>query len=162
MRDDIRLHLPNRYLLPVSRTDLLELLNSQDSLARPVKTVTVILLSRRMELPSPFRESLLSIYNAGRDSSRLALKAVNELDELLETGFSGSEASRVTSILAELDAVEEASDKLQTAIYDEIFALEDSVSPISAVFMYKLADLLGSIADNSQIMGNRLLLMLAK
>ena len=162
IRDDIRLHLPNRYLLPVSRSDLLELVASQDSLAAPIKQLTVIILSRQMVFPQQVATQLSGIYESGRNASRLALKAINELDELLETGFSGKEAVRVTTILAELDAIESESDKLQTACYSKIFEIENDVSPTTAMFLYRLTDLLGDLADNSQLIGNRLMLMLAR
>ena len=48
----IRLHLPRRLFLPVSRADLLELIEAQDKIVNKIKDISGLMLGRRMQFPA--------------------------------------------------------------------------------------------------------------
>ena len=91
-----------------------------------------------------------------------AKDAISELDELLESGFSGKEINILQSLLDELDKIERDSDKAQVAIRADLLALENDLPAVEVMFLYRIIDLIGDIADVSQQIGNRLLLLASK
>ncbi|MDA1371431.1 MAG: TIGR00153 family protein [Proteobacteria bacterium] len=161
LKRDIRTHLPRSLWLPVARTDLLELLRDQDRLANRAKDIAGLMVGRRMEIPVELIDCVRDYYQSNLRTSAQALRAINELDELLETGFRGREANLVTGLVVELDELESQSDLAQIKLRAMLFGIEKSLPPIDVIFLYRVIDMLGDIADISQKVGSRLLLLLA-
>ena len=162
LKREIRTHLPRSLWLPVARTDLLEMLRFQDRLANRAREIAGIMLGRRIEIPEELVKSVRNYYQINLNTSAQALKAINELDGLLETGFRGREASLVEELLAELDELEQQSDVSQVKLRAKLFQMEDSLPPVNVIFLYRIIDRLGELADISQKVGDRLLLLIAK
>jgi predicted phosphate transport protein (TIGR00153 family) len=80
----------------------------------------------------------------------------------VETGFSGKEIKIVAEMITKLDDIESDTDNLQAAIRRKIFAIEKELPAIEVVFLYKIIELTGDIADRAQAVGSRLQLMLAR
>ena len=162
LKREIRTHLPRSLWLPVSRNDLLEMLQIQDRLANQARDIAGIMLGRKIEIPEELIECVRDYYQKNLNTSVQALKAINELDELLETGFRGSEATLVEGLVVELDELEHQSDVSQVKLRGMLFQIEDSLPPVDVMFLYKIIDRLGELADVSQKVGSRLLLLIAK
>jgi len=162
LKREIRTHLPRSLWLPVARNDLLEMLQIQDHLANRARDIAGIMLGRKIEIPEELVECLRDYYQKNLNTSAQALKAINELDELLETGFRGREATLVEELVVELDELEHQSDVSQIKLRAMLFQMEDSLPPVHVMFLYKIIDRLGELADISQKVGSRLLLLIAK
>ena len=61
-----------------------------------------------------------------------------------------------------LDVIEKNTDDIQVKLRDELFKLENELHPVNIMFLYKVIDKTGAIADRAQRVGSRLQLMLAK
>ena len=162
LKREIRTHLPRSLWLPVARNDLLEMLQIQDRLANRARDIAGIMLGRKIEIPAELVECVRDYYQKNLNTSAQALKAINELDELLETGFRGREATLVEELVVELDELEHQSDVSQVKLRAMLFQMEDSLPPVHVIFLYKIIDRLGELADISQKVGSRLLLLIAK
>ena len=162
LKREIRTHLPRSLWLPVARNDLLEMLQIQDRLANRARDIAGIMLGRKIEIPGELVECVRDYYQKNLNTSAQALKAINELDELLETGFRGKEATLVEELVVELDELEHQSDVSQVKLRAMLFQMEDSLPPVHVIFLYKIIDRLGELADISQKVGSRLLLLIAK
>ena len=162
LKREIRTHLPRSLWLPVARNDLLEMLHIQDHLANRARDIAGIMLGRKIEIPEELVECVRDYYQKNLNTSAQALKAINELDELLETGFRGREATLVEELVVELDELEHQSDLSQIKLRAMLFQMEDSLPPVHVMFLYKIIDRLGELADISQKVGSRLLLLIAK
>jgi len=162
LKREIRTHLPRSLWLPVARNDLLEMLQIQDRLANRARDIAGIMLGRKIEIPAELVECVRDYYQKNLNTSAQALKAINELDELLETGFRGKEATLVEGLVVELDELEHQSDVSQVKLRAMLFQMEDSLPPVHVIFLYKIIDRLGELADISQKVGSRLLLLIAK
>ena len=162
LKRDIRTHLPRSLWLPVARNDLLEMLQIQDRLANRARDIAGLMLGRKIEIPIELVEGVRDYYHKNLNTSAQALKAINELDELLETGFRGKEATLVEGLVVELDELEHQSDVSQIKLRAMLFQMEDSLPPVHVIFLYKIIDRLGELADISQKVGSRLLLLIAK
>ncbi len=162
LKKALRMNLPNGLFLPMSRQDLLEVLLSQDRIANKAKDIAGIIVGRRMTLPAVIHEDYIRFVQRCVDACKQAKKAINELDELVETGFGGQEIKIVSDMITKLDEIESDTDNLQSAIRHQIFAIEKDLPPVDVMFLYRIIEATGDVADNSQRVGSRLQLMLAR
>lgn len=162
IKRDLRLHLPTGLFLPVSRTDLLELLSAQDRIANTAEDIAGLIVSRRMIIPAALSEQFLPFLARCLDAAKQACKAINELDELLESGFRGSEVNIVEEMIVTLDEIEHDSDQQLGEIRHRIFEMENELPAIEIIFLYKLVQWIGELADHAQIVGGRLQILIAR
>lgn len=158
----LRHHLPTGLFMPVDRRDLLEVLTMQDKIANQAKDIAGLVVGRRMTLPEPMHDLFRKFGERSIDAVEQALKVINELDELVETGFRGVEVERVESMIGKLNSIESETDKLQVQLRDILFGLEDDLRPTDVMFTYRLIEGVGKVADLAQRVGSRLQLLLAR
>ena len=162
LKKSVRLNLPKSLFLPVPRSDLLELLSVQDKVANKAKDIAGLMLGREMAIPAELQPLIRAFVQRTVDASAQALKAMNELDELLETGFGGREAKLVETLVEELDGIEDDTDRLQIEVRRTLFKLEKDMPPVDVMFLYQIIDWVGEVADRAQRVGNRLEQLLAR
>lgn len=161
LKMDFRLHLPKSLFLPVPRTDLLELLSKQEDVANKAKDIAGIMLGRKMEIPATLSEEFRAYFSRSIDASKQAKKAISELDELLESGFRGKEVGIVEEMISELNKIEYDTDQMQIALRQHLFQIEKELAPIDVMFLYKIIEEIGTLADCSQQVGSRLRMLTA-
>lgn len=162
IRDKLRDHLPKSLFLPVDRRDLLDILLMQDAIADTAQEIAGLLVERHMEVPERMADPLMALVKRCVDTCEQAHRIVEELDELVETGFSGREAAEVARMVEVLNEIEAETDGLGTALASRLFALEDKLNPVSVVFWYQLIRWIGDLADYSEKVGDRLRLLIAR
>lgn len=162
MKRDLRLHLPNSLFMPFSRSDLLELLNVQDRLANQAKDIAGMVLGRKMSFPETIAPLYMEFLERNIDASRQANTAIHELDELLETGFSGNEIKLVETMITKLAGIEHATDEQQIKLRHMVFDLEKTLPPVDVMFLYKIIEWTGHLADDAREIGDRLQVLLAR
>lgn len=162
LKKSVRLHLPKSLFLPVPRSDLLELLSVQDKVANRAKDIAGLMLGRQMAIPQGLQTLMRAFVQRTVDASAQALKAMNELDELLETGFGGREAALVESMVMELEQIERDTDKMQIEVRRTLFKLEKDLPPVDVMFLYQIIEWIGDVADRAERVGNRLEQLLAR
>ncbi len=146
LKKNVRMHLPKSLFLPVPRSDLLELLSVQDKVANRAKDIAGLMLGRRMRIPLPLQGQMLAYVQRSVDASAQALRVVNELNELLETGFGGRETSLVESMVEELESIENDTDRIQVEVRRELFRLESELPPVDVMFLYQIIEWIGDVA----------------
>lgn len=161
LKKEIRLHLPKSLFMPVPREDLLELLLVQDKMANRAKDVSGLVLGRQMSIPAPIADDYLVFVQRNIDAAKQARKSVRELDELFTTGFRGAEVNLVSSMIEDLDRIETDTDDRQAALRAQLFAVERSLEPVNVMFLYRIIELTGEIADMAERVGRRLELLLS-
>ncbi len=162
IKNELRARLPKSLLLPVDRRDLLEVLDMQDSIADTAQDIAGLLFERPMEVPENLKEPLIALARRCVDACDHAVKIINELDELVETGFRGRESDLVSEMVAELNKIETDTDEMGTELVRRLFAQEDQMKPVSVMFWYELIQWVGDLADYAEKVGNRLRLLLAR
>lgn len=162
MKRDLRLHLPTGLFLPVGRTDVLELLSVQDRIANKAQDISGLMMSRRMQIPEALIDVFMPFLTRSLDAAKQACKAINELDQLLESGFRGSEVNIVEEMIVTLDEIEHDSDAKLADIRHRIFELEEKLPALDVMFLYKLVQWIGDLADYAQTVGGRLQILIAR
>ncbi len=162
LKKELRLHLPRGWMMPMSRRDVLEALRMQDQIANKTKDIAGLVIGRRMLFPPEIGDKLLEFSRRCIDATTQAQRAINELDELVETSFRGHEVELVEKMINELDAIEADTDTLQVEVRDLLFAKEKELYAVDVMFMYNIIDWIGDLADLAQRVGSRLQMMLAR
>lgn len=162
LKKKLRLNLPKGLMLPVSRRDLLDILTMQDNIANQAKDIAGLILGRKMRFPEKMHECLKEFVARCVDATAQAQTTVNELDELVETGFRGNEVELVEDMIRKLDIIEADTDEIQVRIRASLFAIEKELPPVDVMFTYKIIEWIGDVADISQRVGSRLQLLLAR
>ena len=119
-------------------------------------------MSRDLRFPDKLFPAVLELTNGSVACCQQALTAIQELDELLEVGFSGREVKRVDAILKALDKMERATDRQQDKLRRALYKMESELPPVDVMFYYSTIGLLGSLADAAEKVGDRLHILLAK
>ncbi len=161
LKKQVRLNLPKSLFLPVPRTDLLDLVGMQDKIANCAKDIAGIMLGRKMEIPEKMATIMTEYVREAVATSAQALQAIYEMDELLTTGFRGREVELVEELIKELDRLENNNDKLQVKVRAQLFKLEKDLPPVDVMFLYKVIDWVGELADRAQKVGSRLQRLMA-
>jgi len=162
LKKELRLHLPSSLFMPVDRRDVLEVLTMQDLVAGGARDVAGLISGRNMMFPESMAAKYMALVQRCIDACAQAHTTIRELDELIETGFGKSERERVGGLLRELDEIEQDTDEQQVVLRHALFKLENELHPVNVMFLYKVIDNTGGIADRAQRVGSRLQLMLAR
>jgi predicted phosphate transport protein (TIGR00153 family) len=114
-----------------------------------------------MQIPASIAERFLDFVRRNVDAAKQARKSVRELDELFTAGFRGAEVELVAELIEELDQIETDTDDKQAALRAALYEIETTLNPVDAVFMYKVIETTGEIADMAERVGRRLELLLS-
>ena len=162
LKKQFRMHMPKSLFMPVSRGDLLSIITKQDNIANLTKDICGIILGRKMAIPKKLQDDFIGFAESSAETCHKAHGAINELDELLETGFAGSEVKFVKKLIRDLAAQEQKVDKKEQKLRKKLFNIEADLSPIDVIFMYNIIDQIGGLADTAELIGNQVELLLAK
>jgi predicted phosphate transport protein (TIGR00153 family) len=162
MKRAIRQNLPSNLFLPVPRTDLLDLLRMQDKVANRAKDIAGMMLGRKMQIPESIQAEMVNFLNTAIQTTEQAVIALNELDELLAAGFRGHEVKVVEKLIDELDRLEHENDELERKLRTSLFAVERELYAVDVIFLYRIIDDIGDLANYAQHVGSRLQLLLAR
>ena len=162
VKNELRTHLPKSLFMPVDRRDLLEVLQMQDSIADTAQDIAGLLVERPMEIPEALKEPLLTLTRRCVDACRQSHKIIEELDELVETGFRGREMTAVEAMVEDLNKIEDDTDQLGLELSRRLFEREDELKPVSVMMWYQLIQWVGDLADFAEKVGDRLRLLIAR
>ncbi|MBT5796832.1 MAG: TIGR00153 family protein [Porticoccaceae bacterium] len=162
LKKQFRLNMPKSLFMPMSRGDLLGILAQQDNIANATKDICGIVLGREMDIPSVLQSDFIAYVKSAIETCEKALKAIDELDELLETGFTGQEVKFVKKLIRDLDSQEQKVDKRERKLRHRLFKMEAEMPPVHVIFLYNVIDNIGGVADTAEQVGNQLELLLAK
>ena len=161
-KNELRSNLPNSLMMPVDRGDLLALVSCQDDIANYTKDVAGIMIGRQMRFPDGLAELMKQYVTTAVETSAQAVKAVSEMDELLELGFRGRILDVVNKLIQELNRLEHENDELQVKLRAALFKQEADLPPVDVMFLYKVIEWVGELADSAQSAGGRLQLLIAR
>ncbi len=159
---NMRLSLPKSLFMPINRNDLLELISKQDKVANCAKDIAGTILGRKMRIPTEIQGALSEYLEASIKAVVEANTIVHELDELIETGFGGREVEFIEKLIVKLDDLETQSDKHQIIIRAQLHAIESELPPVDVMFLYKIFELIGNLADRAQNVGDQIHTIVAR
>lgn len=162
LKRKLRLELPGGLFMPVDRADILELVTQQDKIANRAKDISGRVLGRKLKFPDELQSSFSKYLRRCLEATEKAAEAINELDDLLETGFRGREIQLVEKMINQLDAIEDDTDTMQVTLRGDLLNIENELNPVDVMFLYQIIEWVGELADLSERVGARLEIMLAR
>ena len=160
IKNEIRDNLPRNIFMPVNRSDFLNLLSQQDSIADTVEDIAFLLTVRKTNCPESWRDSLLSYVhkcvNVFNDTSEI----YESLDSLVQSGMTGSEANTVLKKINEIGMKEWEVDKTQFEMLSNMFSMEDEMKPADLFWWSKIFKELGDIGNYSEKSVNSIRMMI--
>lgn len=162
LKTQLRLNLPNTMFLPVSRSDLLELISVQDKIANRARDITGIMLGRRMQIPTSLAQPMREYLTTAVAAVSQARKALEELEDLLESGFGRNVSDLMQNLIRELHELEHQADDQEVIIRRQLFDLEAQLPPVDVMFLYNIIDWIGDLADRAERVGSRLQILTAR
>jgi predicted phosphate transport protein (TIGR00153 family) len=161
IKKEVRSHLPKSLFLPVSRGDILAMISAQDKVANQAKDIAGLILGRKMEIPATMQALFDQLLEQSIAACHQAKKAIDELDELLESGFRGNEIHVVDTMIDKLDQIEHETDDIQISLRSELFNIERELYAVDVIFLYKAIETVGGLADHAHEIGGKLQALLA-
>ncbi len=149
IKHDIRNSLPRGLFMPVDRANLLRILNLQDSIANSAENVGVLLTFKQIKSFGEFENKFDDFTGKCLEAYKLVRNIIDQLDELLETGFGGVETQTVRELVDMVAYKEHESDVAQGELIRELLAHEDTVSYGDFFLWTKIIRQIANIADRS-------------
>ena len=120
------------------------------------------MLGRHMQIPTALVPAMREYLKTAVESVCQARRALGELEDLVESGFGRNMSELVDKLINELHELEKQSDEQQIAIRQTLFSLEASLPPVDVIFLYKIIDWVGDVADQAEKVGTRLQILMAR
>lgn len=162
LRDDIRNHLPKSLFMPIDRRDLLNLLVTQDRIAGCCDRTGILLTLTEFTIPEVLLSDLKNYIQANFEAFHLAHEITEQIDELLEFAFSGSEAEKVKEIVDKVARKEYEASKLGWKILGLLYEAEDSLNKAQFNFLQRLLEELGMVSKLSELVANEIRMTLER
>jgi hypothetical protein len=160
LKHEIRSNMPRRLMLAMERRDMLDILDCQDSIADTAQDIAELVDQRSMHLPSTLKDPFRALTSRVVAACDQGQRVIDELDELVETGFGDREVARIEAMITELGRIETETDELSDTAARALLALESELG-VATVYWHQLIIWIADLADYSERVGNRLRTLIA-
>ena len=150
IKHDIRNNLPRGLFMPVDRSNLIRILSMQDSIANRAEDISVLLTFKQAGVFEGFQQAFDSFLNNSLETYKLTRDIINQLDELVETGFGGVEAQGVREMVEQVARKEHETDVSQQDLVRSLLANEASITYGDFFMWTRIIRQVANIADRSE------------
>lgn len=157
VKNDIRNRLLKRVFMPIDRSEVLEILSLQDSLADTAEDVCRVLTFKRLPIPPSVSQEFTEFVEHNLHAFQVAHSIVRQLDELIESGFGGMEAERIRGLASQTAFAEHQADMVQVKLLKMIYSMESELSFTEFHLWMRLTNVLSEISNLSEDLAERVL-----
>ena len=158
-KNDIRNHLKGIFL-PIDRSQFLEILSLQDSIADKAEDIANLLTLHPLEKLDQFIGILQELYHKNLEAFFDAVKIIGEIDELLESSFGGIEAEKVKRMVEKTSYKEYEADRAKHALMKAFFSKANELSTPAFYLWIRLIEEVGALSHLSERLANRIRMVL--
>ena len=162
IKNNIRAHLPRSIFMPVDKRYFLWILREQDAILDHAENLAQMLDLRHTKIPIKLKENYREHMRLVGETVEEMEKAVENIRDLIVTGFSGKERDETKEIIKNVHVKEWEADKKRYEITKKIYRLEDSLSPMDMYHLLKMVDWIDDIADHAENVADWLRAIIAK
>ncbi len=149
IKHDIRNNLPRGIFMPVDRSRILKILSLQDGIANRAENMAVLLTFKQAKSFDEFDDAFDIFTNKCLETFDIVRNIIEQLDELLESGFGGIEAHKVHDLIDKVSLKEHEADVSQRELVRLLLANEDSVSYGDFFLWTRVIQQISGIADRA-------------
>ena len=154
-KNDIRNHLPKTLYLAIDRSNLLEILALQDSIADKAEDIAVLVTLKPVKMIDSLKPDFNAFLEKNIESFNGAHNIIKEIHELLESSFGGIEAEKVRSMVDDVAFKEHEADILQRKLLKGLFNAENEMSYGTFHLWQKIFEAIASISNLSEKLAYR-------
>ncbi|HIO20214.1 MAG TPA: TIGR00153 family protein [Phycisphaerales bacterium] len=160
VKNDIRNSLPRGLFLAIDRSQLLEILGLQDSIADKAEDIGILMSLRSAKMLDSLVEPFGEYIKGNKDAFHKARDVMRELDALIESGFGGVEATRVVEMVDAVAEAEHNCDIMQRKLMKQVLDHEDELSVGNFFVWQRLLHEIAGISNYSEKLANRIRMLL--
>jgi uncharacterized protein len=149
-KNDIRNHLPKSVYLPIERSQLLEIITLQDSIADKAEDVGVLANIKPLTILDEFSDTFDEFLDTNIVAFDQARNIINELHELLECSFGGKEAEKVRDMVDRVARKEHEVDLIQRKLLKQMIEAEDKMTYTTFFLWQRITGALADISNLSE------------
>ncbi len=157
IKDDIRERLLKRFFMPIDRSEVLEILSLQDSLADTAEDVCKVLTIRKLPFPDDIRDDFDKFLELNINACNICVSIISQLDELIEAGFGGAEAERIRGLAKDAAFAEHQVDVVQMSLLKKLYAHDTDFSIGEFHLWMRFTRNLGRLSNISENLADRIL-----
>lgn len=160
IKQNIRGHLPKRSILPVNKFELFRYLGEQDQILDAMED-TLDWISYRSEpgMPKELEKDFLHLVDVVIDPVEDLSNMVFEARKYFKN-FSEKQRVVVKNIIRSLSQQEHEADKVEDMIKEKVLNMK--TDPVTVYHLFRLAVIIGSIADHAENAGDVMRSMVAR
>ncbi len=157
IKDDIRGRLLKRIFMPIDRAEVLEIISIQDSIADTAEDVCVVLTMKRIPMLDDIREDFREFCDLNVKAFESVATIINQLDELIESGFGGAEGERIRSLARQVAYTEHQADLVQMQLLKKLYAHDQDMTPGEFHLWMRVTRVLSRISNLAENLANRIM-----
>jgi predicted phosphate transport protein (TIGR00153 family) len=157
IKNDIRGRLLKRVFMPIDRSEVLEILSQQDSLADSAEDVCKILTFKQLPFPADIKDDFDQFVAHNLEAYDIVASVIGQLDELIESGFGGVEAERIRGLAKDASFAEHQADLVQVQLLKKIYNHDTEMSHGEFHLWMRFTKVLSQISNGSENLANRIL-----
>lgn len=154
-KNEIRNHLPKGLFMPIDRSQLLEILTLQDSIADTAQDIAILTTMKPVHFLPEFKAKFFEFLDKNLEAFRHSHLIIREIHELLESSFGGVEAEKVRSMVHQVAYKEHEADLIQRELIKSFFACEDKMSYGTFMLWERIFENVGNVANIAEKLSNR-------
>jgi predicted phosphate transport protein (TIGR00153 family) len=149
IKNEIRKNVSHSIFTAIVREDLLHFLSTIDDVADYCQNIAKLVEYRETPIPKDLRDPMLKL-SAQVISCARHLLPMTERFSKLDHAPSPEDTVFVMDKVRAIHDSEHQSDLLEEEMLKQVFKLEDSMKPLSVIFLMKFTENFGIIANKSQ------------
>ena len=157
IKDDIRNNLLRRFFMPIDKSEVLEILSLQDSLADTAEDVCKIMTLKRLPFKDEYKEEFNEFVKLNVDAFNMVASIMGQLDELIESGFGGSEGEKIRALAHDVAFAEHKADLVQIGLLKKLYANDTEMTVGEFHLWMRLTRVMSRISNVSENLANRIL-----
>ena len=160
LQREVNRRLHQEMFLPVSRYDVLSLVKSQDSIANQSEDIAGFLLGRQMVFPKSIHVNMIDFVRSSVSVCDQSAEIVSRLGLVMQSGFKGPCMDETEKMALKIHDLEHQNDLLQVKLRHLLWKEEAHLEPVDTMFMYRIIERIGNLADHAHHIGEKFTLML--
>ena len=154
LRNRIHEALSGKLMLPVSRGELFDTVEQQDSMADMAEEIATSFTFRPLPLPEAIRDEIAHFISIVLENCTLASGVISKVELLVESSFADRDAETVMKLINELRGRDDSTRNTCLEATRKIYAADESLSSVEIVLWVKIVSLLQELSAYSDKTAN--------
>lgn len=154
LRNKIHEALSGKLMLPVSRSELFDTVEQQDSMADMAEEIATSFTFRPLGLPDIIREEIAHFISIVLENCTLASGVISKVELLIRSSFAGRDAETTMKLINELRGRDDSTRDACLEATRKVYAASETLSSVEIILWVKIVSLLQELSAYSDKTAN--------